>query len=77
MSSKNFGQKGLAATNDLSMAFCVVPPEPEIDIAAAIQDCINESMAKLSGAIQNRTERLLETIASVDGTAGAANRRKI
>jgi hypothetical protein len=71
ISGKVSGPKGLSATHDLSGALATVA-EPEIDIAAAIQECINESMAKLTEAVQERTEQLLETLATVEGTTGTA-----
>jgi hypothetical protein len=66
--SKSLGQK--VSVDDAAA-------EPEIAVAEAIQEYINESMAKLSEAIQERTEQLLETIAAIDGrTATGANKRK-
>jgi TRAP-type C4-dicarboxylate transport system substrate-binding protein len=50
--------------------------EPEIDIAAAIEECINESMTKLATAIQERTDQLLETLAAADATIVAPTKRK-
>jgi hypothetical protein len=77
ITAKTPGSKGLSATHDLAGVLGAAAAEPEIDVAAAIQDCINETMAKLSEAVQERTEQLLETIASVDAMAvtGSAKRR--
>jgi hypothetical protein len=50
--------------------------EPEVDIAAAIEECINESMAKLAAAVQERTGQLLETLATADAAISAAAKRK-
>jgi hypothetical protein len=60
--SKNIGQKGFAATYERSASLSAAAGEPEIDIEAAIQDYINESMAKLSEAIQNWTAQLLRPL---------------
>jgi hypothetical protein len=50
--------------------------EPTVDVAAAIEECISESMGKLAAAIQERTDQLLETLATVDATVIANSKRK-
>jgi hypothetical protein len=62
------GPKGLTATHQLSHTIAAAA-EREIEIAAAIQECINEGVDKLTEAIHERTNQLLETLETVEGNA--------
>jgi hypothetical protein len=54
---------------------CDLSKEPEVDIVAAIQECVNESMAKLATAIQERTDQLMDTLTAVDAAIGGVKRK--
>lgn len=51
-----------------------IPEEPEIDIAAVLQECLEESSAKIAAVLQQRQEQLMATINQCD-TALSSGRR--
>jgi hypothetical protein len=75
VNSKGSFSKGLNGAHNLCPALIPEAAAPEIDIEAAIQEYISESMAKLTEAVQDRTEQLIETIASVE--AATQVKRKV
>jgi hypothetical protein len=52
------------------------PPEPEIDIAAVLQEYIAESNARIADALQARHDELVEKLINLDNSLATAGVRK-